>query len=107
MITFISSKVSNRHFTLTSNPKNLSKTRYANFSFSVYYLIMYIYIFFLFFCFFSKTNKARCSQRLGRNKFKKNCKPIQTSVAPFSGSLVHSKDPDQTPQSVESDHGLH
>ena len=36
MITFISSKVSDRQFTLKSKVKNLPKTRNANFSFSVY-----------------------------------------------------------------------
>ena len=42
MITFITSKVLDRHFTLKS--KNLSKTRNTIFSFTVYYYYNYYYI---------------------------------------------------------------
>ena len=40
---------------------------------------------------------------------KKSVKKLEThtNLAPSFGSLVHSKNPDQTPQNVESDHGLH
>ena len=64
MITFITSKVLDRHFTLKS--KNLSKTRNTIFSFSVYYYYNYYYI--LLFYFDLQYNKyTRCFQRFERN----------------------------------------
>ena len=42
--------------------------------------------------------------KIRKNKLKKLLTNI--NLAPFSESLVHSKYPDQTPQSAESDHGL-
>ena len=55
MITFITSKVSDRHFTLTSKVKKMSKTRNANFSFFVYCY----YYFFNSILFYRTTNKTR------------------------------------------------
>ena len=68
-------------------------------------LLDLLIFFFIFILFYSTTNKTRCIQRLERNKFKKTVNPYKPST--FLLVFVHSKDPDQTPQSEESDHGLH
>ena len=72
MITFISSKVSDHHFTLTSKVKNLSKNVMQTFPF-----LFIIFIIFILFCL--------TVQQIKRDVFKdkqeirlKNCKPIQT-----------------------------
>ena len=81
----------------------MSKTRNTIFKLSLLFIIIIIIIIII--LFYSSTNKTRCIQRLERNKLNKLL--IHTNLAPFAGSLVHSKDPDQKQQSVESDHGLH
>ena len=81
----------------------MSKTRNTIFTLSLLLLLFLSLL--LLFCFTVQQKKTRCIQRLERNKLKKLL--IHTNLAPFAGSLVHSKDPDQKQQSVESDHGLH
>ena len=70
--------------------------------------LLLLLLFSILFCFYTKT---RCIQRLERNKLKKPLNPYKVSkganLAPSSGPLVHSKDPDQRQQSEDSDHGLH
>ena len=65
--------------------------------------LLLLLLFSILFCFYTKT---RCIRRLERNKLKKTLL-THTNLAPSSGPLVHSKDPDQTQQSEDSDHGLH
>ena len=64
--------------------------------------LLLLLLFSILFCFYTKT---RCIQRLERNKLKNPY--THTNLAPSSGPLVHSKDPDQRQQSEDSDHGLH